>query len=293
MSLVFFNRSKFAGVNYIGLSLICLHLFLIFKLTGRQDQFLLSVLFWWIISVEIRRKNLSRKFIYAKTKTWLGGALTIVLVISSFLLSVWSNSHSWIRFYPLFAWLSWVLITSQIKNKESWSELKLIVLMILPHGYISELLRPLIGLKLQILLAATSNFILHYIGFISSRDDINLILENGRVTVEYGCAGMPLLLLLIQLMFLFSTDKNLTISQYLHSGVKIGVLFMILTSARIAMLALVVNRPDYFDYWHSQQGAGWFSVAAISIVFFSERRIVMGSASKHAITSAPARGERA
>lgn len=262
------------GAKYVGLSLIALHLLLILQLTGRQDQFLLSGLFWWFIATEIHQKDSNRRLTPREMGFWLGGFFTIVLLISSFLLSMWSDSYSWIRFYPPCAWLSWVLMTSQVKAKEYWNEFKLVILMILPQGYISHLLEPLIGLKLQTFLAATSNFILHYAGFMSSRDGIHLLLEHGGVTVEYGCAGMPLFLLLIQLVLLFSMGKNLTVLKLFYLWMKVGAIFIFLTSLRIAILALLVNQPNYFNYWHSQQGAEWFSVAAITIVIYSDRRLL-------------------
>lgn len=259
------------GASHLGLGLIALHLVLVLQITGRQDQFLLSGLFWWVISTEIYQKPSKRKLVSTRRSFWLGVSLIIMLLISSLLLTVWSDSYSWIRLYPPSAWLGWVLMTSQVKAKDYWHEFRLIMLMILPQGYISNLLEPLIGFELQIVLAAISNFILHYAGVTANRDGIHLLLDHGGVIVEYGCAGIPLFLLLIQLMMLFSTGKNVTVFKCLSSWLKIGAIFLVLTSVRIAMLALLVNQPSYFDYWHSQHGAEWFSVIAIIILVCSDK----------------------
>ena len=122
-------------------------------------------------------------------------------------------------------------------------------------------------IKLTILTAKFSAFLLHYIGFEVHRNLNTIFLPNGSVFVGYSCTGTPMIVLILKLSLLFSIMFPLPWKQKLWVVIAgLGICFL-LGGIRVALLAVIVADKPIFDYWHGTQGAQIFST--LSMVGFA------------------------
>ncbi len=252
----------------LGLCLIGFHLCLTLQLTGRQDQLILNGLFWAAIAsglwqrrdrlpLQSSRANQRWGFVLLATMVLLAGGILPTLPITAF----------WVRLIPAIAFGGWMLIVSGLGWRQYASEWILVIILMVPQGGLSHSLKPLIAYPLQTLLAQLSHFFLHYFGVEVTRRGIQLLLPQGSVIVEYGCVGLPLLILLLQLVLLLSYREPLSKGQWFQLIISAIAIFLGVNTLRISLMAWLVNQPEWFDYWHSPTGAEWFSTGAIALLF--------------------------
>lgn len=255
--------------KYLGIALAVWHLSIIWGVTGAQDKVIINGLLWWAISSKVHPSNYKKKLKENGLNDYIGAFFILLLLPASLVLMTYSISHTWLRLLPWILFSSWFLISSANISKTCWRCLCLILIITFPEGFLSDKIEPFLGIWLQRFLTQISHFILHYIGISAFRNDIQLVLPQGSVVVEYGCAGVPLLILLAQLFVLLTFGQKRSI-QSLTKLIIINLsIFLTVTSFRIALMAILVDQPDKFDYWHSNQGAEWFSTLAIVAVTLS------------------------
>lgn len=252
--------------KYLGMSLAAWHLCIVWSVTGAQDKVILNGLLWWAISSKVHPFYFGEKIKESGVSYYVGVFLILSLLPVSLLLMFYSISHTWLRLLPWIFFLSWLLISHGIAYRHYWRCFGLIFLITLPEGFLSNKIEPFLGIWLQRFLAQASHFLLHYLGISAIREDVHIILPQGSVAVEYGCAGVPLLILLIQLFALLTSGKKMSLPSLLKLITVILSIFVAVTSTRIALMAVLVDQPEKFDYLHSSQGAGWFSTLAIVAV---------------------------
>jgi len=115
------------------------------------------------------------------------------------------------------------------------------------------------------LTANVSGFLLHYLGFNVSLENVSIILPNGSVEVIYWCTGGPLVSLLLQLtlVLFIVAPLNWRFCLKLLAGL-VGIGFF-LGIARVALLAVVVSDQSAFEFWHGDAGNQIFSLIAFTI----------------------------
>lgn len=264
--------------RYLGLGLIAFHLCLILQVTGRHDQLILAALFWWAIALSIH--PVPPSLISARTRLhqlhhYLGAFILVtVVLLGSLVLPYWLTSDSWVRIIPCLIFLSWTLIQSGAAWYRYGPEWRLVLVLMIPQGLVSHLAEPILGLSLQQLLTQISHFLLHYIGLETSRQGLEITLAQGRISVEYACAGVPLLVLLIQLVMLLTHRASLSLRQWLLLLGASTTIFLSVTSVRIALMAYVVNQQTLFNYLHSISGSEFFSTLAIVLIFTAYQTII-------------------
>lgn len=264
MQLGGLSRFDIADVSKVlGLSLVGLHLVLTWQVIGQTDQFMLNVLLWSALITLVSNKQYLRSCQSSRIATGLGVGLVFLICLKS--VSLFAYESAFVTVLPGLIFLSLGLIVTGFKVIRHWQEALLITTLMVPLGATAALVRAAAGNPIQLLLAQSATFLLHYVGFDVFREGINVVLPFGAVSVEYQCTGIPILVLLLQLSvplrFLFQTSwpKFLMI---------LGAAFSItfgLSSIRIVIMALSVANETRFDYWHGAAGGQIFSTIAIAL----------------------------
>ena len=192
--------------------------------------------------------------------SWLGLGLLLIVIFRP--LYLWHLDLILFRFAPILAGLGLGLLSFGLSGlKHHWRLFVLLCLMLFPFNFINEIFDS--RLHLNELTATVSAFSLHYIGFQAIHYDDLVKLPIVEVKVLYGCTGGLLILWLFKLTLLMMVVVfPLTWRQrwaLVISAISVGFLTGCI---RVALLAVVVNNKNLFDYWHNQTGGGIFMTFA-------------------------------
>jgi cyanoexosortase A len=180
-------------------------------------------------------------------------------------LHLWDLDFILMRSAPIVAGLGLGLLSFGFSGfKQQWRLCLILCLMVFPTDHIDRIFEQ--RLYFNEITAAISAFLLHYIGFTVNYYGSIVKLSTGEVQVYYACTGGPLIILLMKLTFLmmlvvFPLTKRQRVTLAISA---IGVGFFI-GCIRVALLAIVVNNKESFDYWHGQSGGGIFITFATII----------------------------
>lgn len=255
---------------WILLSIISVGVFyfnLLWKTTGNIDNITTDLLFYTAIcSVAWQRKNylvFESDFISCVAGLFL---LTILLIKS---INLFSFEATLIPLIPFGFALSYVLIISGIRRVTQYKkEIFFAWFLFFPSGVIGHFLDSFI--KITVLNAKLATYLLYYIGFEVYNQGNQVILnlpELGqfKAIVDYPCAGVPMILLMLKLSLLiisffpFSKQQKLLIPAIsVLIGFTLGVV-------RVCILTLLISEPSKFSYWHGHNGSQIFSTLAIVI----------------------------
>jgi cyanoexosortase A len=266
------SKEAHLGLTIVGVGLIALHLVLTWRLLKHSDQLILALLFWGAIAILLWRRRESLVLESDRGASLLGLALVTVLICKS--LSLFWFESTFVRVFPGLAALSWALLASGCRLGQYKQEFCIVLTLMLPQGLLAQLLHQQVGSYVQVLVAQIATFLLHYGGVDVVRRGIEVVLGQKAVAVEYGCTGMPMLILLLQLsIVLLMVFPASTLRQILL--VVIATLITVsLSSIRVGIMALVVNNPVTFDYWHGAQGSQVFTTLAIGLFILSHHTFV-------------------
>jgi cyanoexosortase A len=255
-----------------GLGLIALHLTLTWKLTQQTDQMVLNVLFWGAIASLLWQRRSSLNL----NSDWISSTIASVimgLVLMKSLSLFWFESP-FVRLFPGLAALSLGLLASGPRLSQYWREGLMVLTLMIPGGALSQILEPQIGVAIQTLLAQTITFLLHYTGMDVMRRGTEIVMSNGAVRVEYGCTGIPILILLIQLSILLVLLFPMRgYRQSYIFGIASTIAFA-LGVIRITIMSLVVNQRPVFEFWHGPPGAQIFSTLAIALFALCSQALI-------------------
>jgi cyanoexosortase A len=209
-----------------------------------------------------KRKDI---IIYPQTLASILGFLILIWVLLRGTSIFWFEQR-FLQFLPLIYFLGLALIISGWKLKlYTRSFLTLFLLSLV--GTLKQSIQSFqIGSwNLSELTSQGSAFLLHYLGFNVTHENVYIHLNSGSVEVLYACTGGPIIALLF----------NLTLGLVLITPISWRLLWKLLLGIfslgfflgviRVALLAVVVSDEAAFDYWHGEQGNQIFSLIAFSI----------------------------
>ncbi|WP_353932503.1 cyanoexosortase A system-associated protein [Okeanomitos corallinicola TIOX110] len=200
-----------------------------------------------------------------QVSSYLGCGLLFLVILRP--INFWHLDLMLFRFGPVIAGLGLGLLSFGFSGlKHYWRLFLLLLLMLCPYGFINEIFNS--RLHFSEVTAATSAFLLHYIGLGATHTGALVKLPTGQVEVLYYCTGGLLIVWLLQLTLLmivvvfplnWKQQWGLFVSAF-ATGFLVGCI-------RVALLAVVVNNKSVFDYWHSYTGGSIFM--AIATVTFA------------------------
>ncbi|WGV28997.1 cyanoexosortase A system-associated protein [Halotia branconii] len=236
-----------------------LHLHIVSNHPVEGDNISFYVLYWLGI-LFLLWQNQQQDYITTWFSNLLGLGLTLIVIIRP--LHLWSLDLLLFRFGPVVAVFGLGLLSFGFSGiKYHWRLFLLLCLMLSPYGFINEIFA--FRLHFSELTATISAFSLHYLGLKATARDAFVTLPTGQVEVLYYCTGGLLILWLLKLTLLIMiVIIRLTWQQRL--GLISCAVFtgFIVGCIRVALLAVVVNNHNLFEYWHSYTGGALFMALA-------------------------------
>ena len=235
--------------------------------TGDIDLVTTSGFYWGAIIWLLWRKRDRLSYNSEPVSSCLGLFL-LGLIISKVLSLFWFES-TLLPLFPLAMAIALALIASGFKGLSQYKqELFFAWFLFFPEGVIGHALDNIV--HITILNAKFATYFLYYIGFnVASQGNQVLLslpeLGEFKAIVDYPCAGVPMILLMLKFALLLINLASLSKQEKLIIPAFSIVLGFLLGVARVSILTLLIPNPSKFDYWHGAQGSQIFSTLAITI----------------------------
>lgn len=247
--------SKFCLLG-IGISLIAIHLTLVWR-TGDENTLSTSILFWAAVYSLLAKKRNKLNITSDLFSSLLGLAIIVITLIKS---QHVSSFDFFLRLSPLLSALGLGLIASGIKGlKQYWQEL-LILCLLIPHsGLMSQVL------DISKLTAQFASSLLWYLGFQVSRQGVHIVLPNGNVEVNPGCAGYSSILQLLGIAVISIIMFPMSLKQKILTPIVALTMAFIVNGIRVALMAVLASsfNKEAFIYWHNGDGSLIFSIITV------------------------------
>ena len=257
---IFLLLASLAGSGFFYLNLI-------WKTTENIDQLTINILFFMAIFWLLWRKKTKINLKSNLFSSLIGLSLLIATIIKT--ISLFTFEYNLLSLMPFFVGISLALIASSFRGLGQYSqELFFAWFLFFPTGVIGNFIDNLV--KITVLNAKLASYFLYYLGFNVTNQGNEVLLSlpnlgNYKAIVDYPCAGVPMILLLLKLSLLlisFFPVKRLQSLTIPLVSIAIGFLLGVI---RVCILTLVIPEQVKFNYWHGSQGSQIFSTLAILI----------------------------
>lgn len=165
---------------------------------------------------------------------------------------------------PIAATIGIALIASGWKGlKQYWQPILLAATLGIPVPFLFTALEKVIPLDEYT--AQFANSVLWYGGVKVTQQGITITSEYGAVLVRTGCAGLPPILMLFRITLMFVLTFSVTRFHIWILFLSSVAIAFIVNSVRVALLVIISQQTEIFNYWHDGDGSQIFSVIAVSI----------------------------
>jgi cyanoexosortase A len=225
---------------------------------GKQSHLLMSLLVWSSVFSLLWDKKANFSPTSSKISNFLGFAMLSALLV----VSIAHPGEKIIGFFPLVAFVSWILIFVSPAQLSSYlKEFSILFVFGLPK------LVPETAFGLAPLTAKFSAFLLHYaVNFpVKLVNGIHIQVPNGGVDVVPACSGISLMLHMLSISVIFLCLFPARKWHFILLPLIAAALGFVLNGVRVAILA-ALSRPESslsFEYWHSANGASLFVLLAL------------------------------
>lgn len=241
-------------------SAIAINLTLMWRLNLSVDMLTVQILYWGAALYLTWQKLAATELESDVISTIMGLSLYAWVLLKS--ASVRTHDDVLFLCVPFISVLGIGLIASGIeKIKQYWKTLLIMFTLCIPHALLIPQIERFIPVNLYT--AKLTHVVLWYLGFDVHRQGIHLILPTGAVVVGRGCAGLPPIILLLQIALLFILLFKVPHKTIVFIPVVATLLAFTVNSLRVALLATIAHNPVAFDYWHDGDGSQIFSVIMI------------------------------
>jgi cyanoexosortase A len=251
------------------ISLSILYLNLIWRTTGDLDILTTDCLFWGAIIWLLWQRRNKLSYNSDLISSFLG-LLLIGLILTKTISLFWFEA-TLIPLLPFLTTASLALIASGFRNLRQYGqELFFAWFLFFPTGVIGRFIDSLI--HITVLNAKLATYLLYYLGFNVASQGNELLIslpERGefKAIVDYPCAGVPMILLMLKMALLLVTFVAFDKKQRILIPIISLAIGFILGVIRVCILTLMIPEPAKFNYWHGSSGSQIFST--LGIVIFS------------------------
>jgi len=260
------KSEKFIAFSIL-IGIAVLYLSLIWKTTANIDLLTTDTLFWSVILWLLWHKQ-ERLVLNSDPVSSLIGFLLLGLILSK-TINLYAFEATLLPLLPFFSAIALILIASGIKGFNQYlQELFFAWFLFFPTGVIGHFIDRTI--HITTLNAKFATYFLYYLGFntASNANEVFLFLPkvgHFKAIVNYSCAGIPMILLIVKLACLLIAVVSLPkIQQILVPLFSLGLGFL-LGVIRVCILTLSIPNQTQFEYWHGHQGSQIFSTLSITI----------------------------
>lgn len=259
------SKKTWAAISIVSLGILYFNL--LWKSTGNIDRITTEFLFYGAICGLLWRR---REHLVCKSdvvSAFVGLLILTALLIKS--ATLFSFETTLIPLIPVIAAVSLALIVSGIKGiKQYQKEIFFAWFLFFPSGVIGHFIDGLI--RITVLNAKFATYILYYFGFNVANQGNEVILAlpklgQFKAIVDYPCAGVPMILLMLKLSLLLVCFFPLTKRKKILIPAVSVIIGFSLGVIRVCILTLLIPKPPQFDYWHGSNGDQIFSTSAIII----------------------------
>lgn len=249
------------------ISFSILYLNLIWKTTGSMDRLTTDGLFWGAILWLLWRRKEQLNYRSDFLSSCLG--LCLVGIILFKLINLYWFESVVISLTPVCFAVSLALIASGVRGiKQYWKELFFALFLFFPTDAIGHFIDN--SIELTGLTAKFSTYFLYYLGFNVANQGREVLLHlpdlgSFKAIVNYPCAGVPMILLMLKLALLLVCFYPFSKSQTIAIPVVSTAMGFMLGVIRVCILTLAIPNKPRFDYWHGDSGSQLFSTIGIII----------------------------
>ena len=243
------------------------HLNLVWKNTNDIDQLTTNILFYVAIFWLLWQQKLDIKIRSDWFSSLMGLSLLVIIIIKT--ISLFNFESDLLSLIPFGFCISLALIASGFKDLgQYWKELFFAWFLFFPTGVIGNFIDSIV--KITVLNAKFATYFLYYVGFnVTNRGNEVLLsvpnLGDYKAIVDYPCAGVPMILLMLKLSLLLVSFFPVEKSQCFSIPIVSIAIGFFLGVIRVCILTLVIPEQATFDYWHGAEGSQIFSTLAIMI----------------------------
>ncbi len=251
--------------SLIGVAVLYLHL--VWQATENIDQLTTDSLFAGAIIWLLWRRRHDLEYNSDPVSSFIG-LLLLGLILSKTLTLFWFES-TLLFILPLSMAIALALIASGFRGFGQYiQELFFAGVLFFPTGAIGNFIDSLV--HITILNAKFATYLLYYLGFNVATQGNQVMIslpELGvfKAIVDYPCAGVPMILLMLKLALLFVAFVPLPKAQQVLVPTFSMIFGFFLGVIRVCILTLFIPEPAQFAYWHGTQGSQIFSTLAIAI----------------------------
>lgn len=249
----------------VGLSILYLNL--TWRATTDLDRLTTDMLFWGAILWSLWQKRDRFSYRSSLISGFIGWFCLGIVLFKT--ISLYQFESTLLPLIPFSGAISLALIASGFKGLyQYWRELFFSWFLFFPTGVIGYFLDRQI--QITVGTAKVATYLLYYFGFnVANQGNIVLLslpeMGEFKAIVDYPCAGVPMILLMLKLALLIICLMPLKRSQQLLlPAFSVGMGFM-LGVIRVCILTLAIPEPTRFNYWHGSGGSQIFSTLAIII----------------------------
>ena len=262
------NRKSNAFWLLTSLLFLCIfYLNLIWRTTKSIDYLTTNILFYGAILYLLWQRKAKISTRSDLFSSFIGLSLLVIVMIKA--MSLFNFELTLLPLFPFFAGISLALIASGFRGLGQYGqELFFAWFLFFPEGVIGNFIDNVI--RITVLNAKCATYLLYYLGFDVANQDNEVLLSlpnlgEYRAIVDYPCAGVPMILLILKLSLLLVSFFPVNKSQcFLIPMVSIAIGFF-LGVVRVCIMTLAIPEQATFDYWHGAQGSQIFSTVAIMI----------------------------
>ena len=243
------------------------YLNLVWKTLGDLDSLATNILFYGAIIGLIWQRKERIRIKSNVFSSFIGLGLLVIIMIKTIYL--FSFEHRLLSLVPFCTSLSLALIASGFRGLGQYSrELFFAWFLFFPEGVIGNFIDSVI--RVTVLNAKFATYFLYYLGFQVANvgNEVVLSLPNlgdYKAIVDYPCAGMPMILLMLKLSLLLVSFFPLRRFQCFAIPIVSIAIGFFLGVVRVCLLTLVIPETTTFNYWHGAEGSQIFSTLAIMI----------------------------
>ena len=249
----------------VGVALLYLKLF--WQTTADIDLLMTNGLYWGAIIWLLWNRQADLHYRSGVVASFIG--LTLLGSIISKALNLFWFESPLLPLLPFSTAIALALIASGFKGLTQYKqELFFAWFLFFPEGVIGHFIDRLV--QITLLNAKFATYVLYYLGFdVASQGNQVLLslpeLGEFRAIVDYPCAGVPMILLMLKLGLLLIAFTSLSRQEKLLIPSFSIVLGFFLGVIRVTILTLLIPNGERFAYWHGSQGSQIFSTLAIAI----------------------------
>lgn len=242
----------------IAATIAALHLTLLDE-ADKQNLLSLSTLIWLAIASLIWDKRHELKLESDVFSTLLGITLIAIVLLRSI-----SPTGYHLTVSPLICGIGLALMASGVKQLYQYGKELLILFLLALYPILSSILQ---AIKLPLITAQFSNFILWITGFNSYREGIIIHLPTGSVEVYDSCSGVESIMLMLNIAVLFFLLFPVKLKPGIIAIIIAVFLGFFVNVVRVALMALLVaySKPQAFEYWHGDDGSLIFAMISVFI----------------------------